>query len=52
MSKRQYCKEPFENDCEFYCAEKENCKILKKLYCKIEPDKLCAWYKPKELNKE
>lgn len=25
-----------------------SCKILKELYCKIEPDKPCAFYKPPE----
>lgn len=36
------------SDCIFCGLEKKNCIILKKLYCKINPDKKCAWYKTKE----
>lgn len=32
-------------DCRYFCKEKNNCTILKKLYCKTEPEKPCAWYK-------
>lgn len=37
--------EPKYIGCRFY--KKNECSILKKLYCKIEPDKACSWYKQK-----
>lgn len=36
-----------ELNCEYMNDSKRSCKILKHLYCKIEPDKKCSWYKPK-----
>lgn len=32
-------------DCRFIKDNKKDCKILKALYCKLEPDKICSWYK-------
>lgn len=34
-------------DCVKYIAGR-GCKTLKKTYCRIEPDKECAWYKSKD----
>ena len=34
-----------KRDCEHYNKHRCNCKLLKKLYCKIE-EKPCVWYKP------
>lgn len=36
------------SDCIFCGKERKNCAILKKLYCKTNPDKKCAWYKSKK----
>lgn len=35
-------------DCRFMKDDKKDCKILKALYCKLEPDKICSWYKKRE----
>lgn len=36
-------------DCRYLSATQKDCTILKKLYCRIEPDKKCSWYKKKLL---
>ena len=34
-------------NCEYMNDSKRSCRILKHLYCKLEPDKKCSWYKQK-----
>lgn len=47
MRRREANPFPCTQDCKYFNAKKQNCEILKKLYCKIEPDKKCSWYKQK-----
>lgn len=37
----------FLKNCEYMNDSKRSCRILKHLYCKLEPDKKCSWYKQK-----